>query len=126
MAIVKEGAKLGSQEITIETGRMAKQAGGSVVIQYGDSQVLCTATMSGVRDLPFFPLTCEYVENFWAAGKIPGGYLRREGRPGDKATLTSRLIDRPCRPMFPDGMKNDTQVVAWVISARAAIVPGRA
>lgn len=117
MAIVREGAKLGTQEMTIETGRIAKQAGGSVVVQYGDSQVLCTATMSGVRDLPFFPLTCEYVENFWAAGNIPGGYLRREGRPGDKATLTSRLIDRPCRPLFPDGMKNDTQVVAWVLSA---------
>ena len=117
MAIVREGAKLGNQELTLETGRIAKQAGGSVVVQYGDSQVLCTATMSGIRDLPFFPLTCEYVENFWAAGHIPGGYLRREGRPGDKATLTSRLIDRPCRPLFPDGMKNDTQIVAWVLSA---------
>lgn len=117
MSIVREGAKVGAMEMTLETGRIAKQAGGSVVVQYGDSMVLCTATMSGVRDLPFFPLTCEYVENHWAAGQIPGGYLRREGRPGDKATLTSRLIDRPCRPLFPDGMKNDTQIVAWVLSA---------
>ena len=117
MNIVTDGAQLGSQELTIETGRIAKQAHGSVVVKYGDSQVLCTAVQGGIRDLPFFPLTCEYVENFWASGKVPGGYLRREGRPGDKATLTSRLIDRPIRPLFPDGVKNDTQIVAWVLSA---------
>ncbi len=117
MAIIREGAKLGDQEIIIETGRMARQAGGSVVIEYGQSQVLCTATAGGLRPLPFFPLTCDYVENHWAAGQIPGGYLRREGRPGDKATLTSRLIDRPSRPLFPDSFKNETQLIAWVLSA---------
>ena len=117
MAIVREGARLGDKEIIIETGRMARQAGGSVVIQCGDSQVLCTATAGRVKDLPFFPLTCDYVENQWAAGEIPGGYFRREGRPGEKATLTSRLIDRPSRPLFADGYINETQLIGWVISA---------
>ena len=117
MAIIREGVRLGNQEIILETGRMAKQAGGAVVVQYGESQVLCTATMGGLRPLPFFPLTCDYVENHWAAGEIPGGYLKREGRPSDKATLTSRLIDRPSRPLFPDGFKNETQLIAWVLSA---------
>jgi len=77
MAIIREGVKLGDQEIILETGRMAKQAGGSVVVQYGESQVLCTATAGGIRPLPFFPLVCDYVENQWAAGDIPGGYFRR-------------------------------------------------
>ncbi len=117
MSIVREGAKLGDKELTIENGRMALQANGSVVISYGDSQVLCTATDGGVRDLPFFPLLCDYVENFWSAGKIPGGFFKREGKPSEKATLTSRLIDRPHRPLFPDGYQRDTQLVAWVISA---------
>jgi polyribonucleotide nucleotidyltransferase len=118
MNIVREGAKLGDQELTIETGRMARQAGGSVVISYGDSQVLCTACDGGEKDhLPFFPLLCDYVENFWAAGKIPGGFFKREGKPSEKATLTSRLMDRPHRPLFPDGYRRDTQIVAWVISA---------
>ncbi len=117
MAIVREGARVGDRELVIETGRMARQAGGSVVVQFGDSQVLCTATAGGVRPLPFFPLVCDYRENFYAAGVIPGGYFKREARPGPKATLTSRLIDRPCRPLFPDGFKNETQLIAWVISA---------
>ncbi len=117
MGIIREGAQLGDKEFIIETGRMALQANGSVVVQYGDSQVLCTATAGEVKDLPFFPLTVNYQENQWAAGSIPGGYFRREGRPGDKATLTSRLIDRPCRPLFADGYVNDTQVIAWVLSA---------
>lgn len=118
MTIVREGAKLGDKELFLETGRMAKQANGSVRIGYGNSQVLCTATDGGPRpDMPFFPLLCDYVENYWSAGNIPGGYFKREGKPGDKATLTSRLIDRPCRPLFPDGYMRDTQLVAWVISA---------
>jgi polyribonucleotide nucleotidyltransferase len=117
MAIIREGAKLGNKEIILETGRMAKQAAGSVMIQYGESQILCTAQSGGPRPVPFFPLTCDYVENFWAAGEIPGGYLRREGRPGDKATLTSRLIDRPARPLFPDAFQDETQLIAWVLSA---------
>jgi polyribonucleotide nucleotidyltransferase len=118
MTIVREGAQLGDKELTIETGRMAKQASGSVVVSYGDSQVLCTAEDGGEKPhLPFFPLLCDYVENFWAAGKIPGGFFKREGKPGTKATLTSRLIDRPIRPLFPEGYTRDTQIVAWVISA---------
>jgi polyribonucleotide nucleotidyltransferase len=118
MTIIREGAQLGDTELFLETGRMAKQADGSVRIGYGDSQVLCTATDGGPKDdLPFFPLLCDYVENYWSAGSIPGGYFKREGKPGDKATLTSRLIDRPCRPLFPDGFQRDIQLVAWVISA---------
>ncbi len=118
MAIIREGAKFGDQELILETGRMAKQANGSVVVQFGDCMVLCTATAGGLRpDLPFFPLIADYVENFWAAGSIPGGYFKREGRPGPKATKTCRLIDRPCRPLFPEGYMNNTQLMAWVISA---------
>ncbi|MGM0555011.1 MAG: polyribonucleotide nucleotidyltransferase [Myxococcota bacterium] len=118
MTILREGAQLGDKELTIETGRMAKQASGSVVVSYGDSQVLCTAEDGGEKPhLPFFPLLCDYVENFWAAGKIPGGFFKREGKPSTKATLTSRLIDRPVRPLFPKGYTRDTQIVAWVISA---------
>lgn len=118
MSIIREGAQLGDKEFVIETGRMAKQAGGSVRVEYENSQVLCTATDGGPKpDMPFFPLLCDYVENYWSAGNIPGGFFKREGKPGDKATLTSRLIDRPCRPLFPDGYKRDTQLVAWVISA---------
>ena len=95
---------------------MARQADGSVRVAYGDSQVLRTATDGGPGDdLPFFPLLCDYVENYWSAGSIPGGYFKREGKPGDKATLTSRLIDRPTRPLFPDGYERDTQLVAWVV-----------
>ena len=118
MTIIREGAKLGDQEFMIETGRMARQANGSVLVQYGDAQVLCTATAQRHRShLPFFPLTANYQENMWAAGMIPGNYFRREGRPTDKATLSSRLIDRPIRPLFADGYHNDTQVIAWVVSA---------
>lgn len=118
MAIIREGAQLGDKELILEHGRMAPQAGGSVVISYGDSQVLCTASDGGEKPhLPFFPLLCDYVENFWSAGKIPGGFFKREGKPSTKATLTSRLIDRPHRPLFPEGYRRDTQLVAWVLSA---------
>ncbi len=117
MTIIRESARLGDKEIIIETGRMANQANGSVIIQQGDSQVLCTATAGGLRGLPFFPLTVDYIENKWAAGRIPGGYFKREGRPGSHAILTARLIDRPCRPLFEDGYMNETQLIAWVLSA---------
>lgn len=117
MAIIRESARLGDKEFIIETGRMANQASGSVIVQYGDSQVLCTATGGRLKDLPFFPLTVDYIENKWAAGKIPGGYFRREGRPGTQAILTARLIDRPCRPLFEKGYMNETQLIAWVLSA---------
>ncbi|MBA2661756.1 MAG: polyribonucleotide nucleotidyltransferase [Bradymonadaceae bacterium] len=118
MAIIREGAKFGEKELVIETGRMARQANGSVVIQYGDCMVLCTATAGDVRpELGFFPLMCDYIENMWAAGNIPGGYFKREGRLSEKAILTCRLIDRPLRPLFPDGYMNNTQIIAYVISA---------
>jgi polyribonucleotide nucleotidyltransferase len=118
MAIIREAARLGDQEFIIETGRMAQQANGAVMVQYGNSQVLCTATGGNVREgLDFFPLSVDYVENFWAAGMIPGGYFKREGKMSEKAVLTSRLIDRPCRPLFAKGYINETQLVAWVLSA---------
>jgi polyribonucleotide nucleotidyltransferase len=116
---LKESIKLGDKELTVETGRVAKQADGSVVIRYGDTMLLVAAvgaphTREGID---FFPLTVEYREANYAAGRIPGNYFRREGRPTEKETLTSRLIDRPCRPLFTEGYKNETQVICSVISA---------
>jgi len=104
--------------MTIETGRLAKQANGSVLVSYGETSVLVTATMSrSVREgIDFFPLLVDYEERLYAVGRIPGGFLRREGRPGEKAILAARLIDRPLRPLFPDGFRNDVQVVATVLS----------
>ncbi|MFV0380524.1 MAG: polyribonucleotide nucleotidyltransferase [Anaerorhabdus sp.] len=109
--------KFCEKNITIETGEIAKQAGGSVLVRYGDTVVLSTATASKVaKDLDFFPLTVSVEEKLYSAGKIPGGFLRREGRPSEHATLTSRLIDRPIRPLFPDGFRNEVQVVNTVLS----------
>ncbi|KAF1084577.1 Polyribonucleotide nucleotidyltransferase [Sporotomaculum syntrophicum] len=104
--------------MTIETGRVAKQAGGAVLVRYGDTVVLVNATMSQqVREgIDFFPLTCDYEERLYAVGKIPGGFIKREGRPSEKATLTARLIDRPIRPLFPKGLRNEVQVIALVLS----------
>ncbi len=104
--------------MTIETGRVAKQAGGAVLVRYGDTVVLVNATMSphAREGIDFFPLTCDYEERLYAVGKIPGGFIKREGRPSEKATLTARLIDRPIRPLFPKGMRNDVQVIALVLS----------
>src|SRR3982751_3471044 len=115
---VREGVNFGGKELTIETGRMAKQADGSVVIRYGDSMVLVTAVASAnVRPgIDFMPLTCDYLEKTSSAGKIPGGYFKREGRMTEVEVLTSRLIDRPCRPLFPKGWRFDTQVIAMVVS----------
>src|SRR5215472_3549828 len=109
----------GGRTLTLETGKIAKQANGSVVVRSGDSVVLVTACMS---DEPkpgagFFPLTVDYREYTYAAGKIPGGFIKREGRPSEKEILTSRLIDRPIRPLFPEGFLNETQVIAMVLSA---------
>src|SRR4051812_1461955 len=117
--ILRESIKLGDRELTVETGRIAKQADGSVVVRYGDTMVLvaAVAASSPREGIDFFPLTVEYREAFSAAGRIPGNYFRREGRPNEKEVLTSRLIDRPCRPLFTDGYRNETQVVASVISA---------
>ncbi len=116
--ITKKSLQWGGRELTIETGKIARQADGAVVVTYGETQVLATAV--GVKENDssndFFPLTVHYIEKFYSAGKIHGGYLKREGRPSDKETLTSRLIDRPIRPLFPDGFKNEVQVICQVIN----------
>src|SRR5262245_24928842 len=110
---------LDGRKITLETGKMAKQANGAVVVRSGDSVVMVTAC--GAEDpkpgAGFFPLTVDYREYTYAAGKIPGGFIKREGRPSEKEILTSRLIDRPIRPLFPEGFLNETQVIAMVLSA---------
>ncbi|WP_373902534.1 polyribonucleotide nucleotidyltransferase [Geomicrobium sp. JCM 19038] len=104
--------------MSFEIGKFAKQASGAVLVRYGDSAVLTAATGSKEpKDLPFFPLTVNYEERLYAAGKIPGGFIKREGRPSEHAVLTSRLIDRPIRPLFPDGFRNDVQVINTVMSA---------
>ncbi|HEX3838456.1 MAG TPA: polyribonucleotide nucleotidyltransferase [Steroidobacteraceae bacterium] len=115
----------GSQTVTIETGELARQADASVKVSMGDTVVLvtCVAKTQPVPGRDFFPLTVNYIEKTYAAGKIPGGFFKREGRPSEKETLTSRLIDRPLRPLFPDGFYNDVQVVATVLSLDPAIDP---
>jgi polyribonucleotide nucleotidyltransferase len=117
--LLREKIKLGERELSVETGRIAKQAHGSVVVRYGDTMVLVAAIgASAPREgIDFFPLTVEYREHNYAAGRIPGNYFRREGRPGEKEILTARMIDRPCRPLFTEGYRNETQVIASVISA---------
>ena len=122
MPYVKESAMIGGKEITIETGKWAKQAGGSVVIRCGDSMVLVTAAGSQQpRDIDFMPLTCEYQEKFYSSGKIPGSFFRREGRSTNAEILVARLIDRPCRPLFPEGFTNEVQVIATVMSLNPEI-----
>jgi polyribonucleotide nucleotidyltransferase len=109
---------VGGRQLTLETGRLAKLAHGAVLATYGESMVLVTAVSTEERPgLDFFPLTCEYVEKTYAAGKIPGGFFKREGRLRDYEVLSSRLMDRPLRPLFPDGFKKDTQVIATVLSS---------
>jgi polyribonucleotide nucleotidyltransferase len=111
-------AQLGGKTLSIQTGKLAKQASGSVIVQYADTTVLVTVVSSSEeRDTDFLPLTVEYQEKIYAAGRIPGNYFRREiGRPSEKETLTARLIDRPIRPLFPKGYRNETQVIAMVLS----------
>ena len=117
MPYIRESAMVGGKEITIETGKWAKQASGAVIIRCGDTMVMVTAGGSPQpRDIDFMPLTCEYQEKFYAAGKIPGSFFRREGRGTTEETLVCRLIDRPVRPLFPKGWKIDTQIIAYVIS----------
>lgn len=110
---------VGDKEVTVETGKYAKQASGSALVRVGDTVILVTATMSEDPrpGVDFFPLTVDYEEKMSAVGKIPGGFLRKEGKPGDKAILASRLIDRPIRPLFPKGFRNDVQIVASVLSS---------
>ena len=110
--------QLGGRTFTVETGKMAKQANGAVLVRYGETVVLVTATASDEprEGVDFFPLTVDYEEKMYAVGKIPGGFIKREGRPGESAILCSRLIDRPIRPLFPEGYRNDVQIVATVMS----------
>ena len=118
MSAFSKSFSFGSNTLTIETGEMARQADGAVRVSMGDTVVLVTAcaAQKAVAGRDFFPLTVNYIEKTYAAGRIPGGFFKREGRPTEKETLTSRLIDRPIRPLFPDGFFNDVQVVATVIS----------
>ncbi len=109
--------QLGGRPLILETGRLAKQANAAVTVRYGDTVVLCTVTASSEpKDLDFFPLTVNYEEKLYAVGKIPGGFIKREGRPSEKAILSSRLTDRPIRPLFPEGFRNDVQIVDLVMS----------
>ena len=108
--------RVGEEEISFETGKLARQASGAVVVRSGDTAVLSTATMGGLRDVDFLPLTVDVEERFYAAGKIPGSFFRREARAGEKATLTARMIDRPIRPLFPKGWHFETQLVTMPLS----------
>src|SRR5699024_5353948 len=108
---------INGKDLTVEVGELAKQANGACMVHYGDTSVLCAVTASKEpKDLPFFPLTVNYEEKLYAVGKIPGGFIKREGRPSEKAILSSRLIDRPIRPLFPEGFRNDVQVIGTVMS----------
>ena len=111
--------QIGDKPLIIETGKLAKQADGAVTVQYGDTVVLVTAVASAAprEELDFFPLTVDYREKAAAAGKFPGGYFKREGRPTEKEILTARMVDRPCRPLFPEGFYNDTQIISILLSA---------
>jgi polyribonucleotide nucleotidyltransferase len=108
--------EIAGSEISFETGRMAKQASGAVVVRQGDTMVLCTAVAGSLRDVDFLPLTVDVEERMYATGKIPGSFFKREGRPGEKGTLTARMIDRPIRPLFPKEWRYDTQLVAIPLS----------
>ncbi len=110
--------QFGGRELVIETGKLAKQSAGSVTVRYGDTLVLVTAQMSdGASNVPFLPLTVEYEERHYAIGKIPGSFMRREGRPGIQGTLNARLVDRQIRPLFPKGLRNEIQVIVTILSA---------
>ena len=116
---LNEKIKLGDKDLIVETGKVAKQADGAVVVRYGDTMILVTAVSARTakEGLDFFPLTVEYRESTYSAGRIPGNYFRREGRPNEKEVLTCRMIDRPVRPLFPEGYRFETQIVGSVISA---------
>ncbi len=115
-AVTRRSVEIQGTEISFETGKLAKQASGAVVVRAGDTMVLCTATAGNLRDVDFLPLTVDVEERMYAAGKIPGSFFKREGRAGEKATLTARLIDRPIRPLFPKGWRHETQLVALPVS----------
>src|ERR1700692_4126301 len=115
-AVTRVSVEISGSEISFETGRMAKQASGAVVVRQGDTMVLATAVAGSLRDVDFLPLTVDVEERMYATGKIPGSFFKREGRPGEKATLTARMIDRPLRPLFPKDWRFDTQLVASPLS----------
>ncbi len=125
MSVVKKSFQYGAHELTLETGELARQAGGSVLVTMDDTVVLVTAVVMKEADAgrDFFPLTINYQEKTFAAGKIPGGFFKREGRPAEKETLTSRLIDRPLRPLFPKGFRNEAQVIPTVLSINPEVNP---
>src|SRR6201995_2520102 len=110
---------IGGKTISFETGKLAKQAHGSAVVRMGDNVILATAVSNADprEGIDFFPLTVDYREYTYAGGRIPGGFIKREGRPSEREILTSRQIDRPIRPLFPDGFRNETQIIALVFSA---------
>src|SRR6201994_1657419 len=114
--VTRVSVEISGSEISFETGRMAKQASGAVVVRQGDTMVLCTAVAGSLREVDFLPLTVDVEERMYAAGKIPGSFFKREGRPGEKGTLTARMIDRPIRPLFPKEWRYDTQLVAIPLS----------
>ena len=115
-AVTRLSVEIAGREISFETGKMAKQASGAVVVRAGDTMVLSTATAGNVRDVDFLPLTVDVEERMYAAGKIPGSFFKREGRAGEKATLTARMVDRPIRPLFPKGWRRETQLVTLTLS----------
>src|SRR3954454_1681823 len=122
---IKKTISYGQHTLTLETGEIARQSGGAVLVSLGDTVVLVTA-VAAKQPKPgqdFFPLTVDYQEKTYAAGKMPGGFFKREGRPSEKETLTSRLIDRPLRPLFPEGLYNDVQIVATVLSVDPEVDP---
>ncbi|MFZ5463437.1 MAG: polyribonucleotide nucleotidyltransferase, partial [Pseudomonadota bacterium] len=121
----KKTFSYGAHTVTLETGEIARQSSGAVVVNMDETVVLATvvAQKEPKPGQDFFPLTVDYVEKFYAAGRIPGGFFKREGRPSEKETLTSRLIDRPLRPLFPDGFYNEVQVVCTVLSSNPEIDP---
>src|SRR6185503_5037263 len=125
MNVHRVSTMIGDRELSIEIGKLAKQAQGSALVRYGDTVVLVTACAAKEprEGLDFFPLTVDYRENFYAAGKIPGGFLKREGKPSEREVLNSRMIDRPLRPVFPEGYQNETQIIALVLSADTDIDP---
>ena len=125
MPVVRKSIPYGRHTLTLETGEIARQASAAVVASLGDTVVLCTVVGNRKADpnRSFFPLTVDYQEKTYSAGKIPGGFFKREGRPSEKETLTCRLIDRPLRPLFPKGFRNEVQVIATVLSLDPDIDP---
>ncbi|MCW3000675.1 MAG: polyribonucleotide nucleotidyltransferase, partial [Solirubrobacterales bacterium] len=115
-AVTKVTVEIAGSEISFETGRMARQASGAVVVTQGETMVLSTATVGNLRDADFLPLTVDVEERMYSAGKIPGSFFKREGRSGEKGTLTARMIDRPLRPLFPKNWRYETQLVTITMS----------